>query len=276
MPNADRQAVLATVRALMPDWRADRIADITYLPGGYANDNYRFAYEGAAYAIRIARRPGVRRPAEARFLELAAAPRVVAFDAGLGHLLTRWIRGTLLAEMSAPPAMAAAYLHALHAEIPAGVRRYDPLEAIHRDLNAADAVAPVAATTLERLHWTPAELRGCHNDLNPWNILHTDSGWRTLDWEFAGDNDPLFDIVCLGRGLGYDDAGLERLAAAYYGTSPVPVSRMLDTRILFELREHAWAVGQIALGNDRAEIRAQATESAAALGILLERRESAP
>ena len=275
MPNADRQAVLATVRALMPDWRADRIADITYLPGGYANDNYRFAYQGAAYAIRIARRPGVRRQAEARFLELASAPRVVAFDAGRGHLLTRWIRGTLLAEMSVPPATAAAYLRALHAEIPAGVRRYDPLEAIRRDLGAAHAVSPVAATTLERLHWTPAELRGCHNDLNPWNILHTDSGWRTLDWESAGDNDPLFDVVCLGHGLGYDDAALARLAAAYGAPAGIPPARLLDTRIVFELREHAWAVGQIALGNDRAEVRAQAAESDAALRVLLERRERA-
>ena len=275
MPNADRQAVLAAVNALMPDWRPDRIDAITYLPGGYANDNYRFAYEGAAYAIRIARRPGVGRPDEARFLELASAPDVVAFDAGRGHLLTRWIPGTLLAEMSVPPAMAAAYLRALHAEVPTGVRRYDPLEAIRRDLDAADAVAPVAATTLERLHWTPAELRGCHNDLNPWNILHTDSGWRTLDWEFAGDNDPLFDVVCLGRGLGYDDAALARLAAAYSEPEGIPPARLLDTRIVFELREHAWAVCQIALGNDRAEVRAQAAESEAALRVLLERRERA-
>ena len=275
MPNADRQAVLAAVPALMPDWRPDRIADVTCLPGGYANDNYRFAYEGAAYAIRIARRRGADRRAEARFLELASAPDVVAFDAGRGHLLTRWIRGTLLAELSVPPATAAGYLRALHAEIPAGVRRYDPLEAIRRDLDAAHAVSPVAARTLARLDWTPAELRGCHNDLNPWNILHTDGGWRTLDWEFAGDNDPLFDVVCLGRGLGYDDAALARLADAYCEPGRVPPARLLDTRIVFELREHAWAAGQIAFGNDRAEVRAQAAESEAALRVLLERRERA-
>ncbi len=259
----------------MPDWRPDRIDAVTYLPGGYANDNYRFAYEGAAYAIRIARRPGADRQAEARFLQLASAPHVVAFDAGRGHLLTRWIQGTLLADMSVPPATTAGYLRALHAEIPAGVRRYDPLEAIRRDLDAADAVAPLAVLALERLDWTPAELRGCHNDLNPWNVLHTDGGWRTLDWEFAGDNDPLFDVVCLGHGLGYDDAALAGLAAAYCEPEGVPPARLLDMRIVFELREHAWAAGQIALGNDRVEVRAQAVESEAALRVLLKRREGA-
>ncbi|MDE0349304.1 MAG: hypothetical protein OXM56_06320, partial [Gammaproteobacteria bacterium] len=96
-----------------------------------------------------------------------------------------------------------------------------------------------------------------------------------LDWEFAGDNDPLFDVVCLGRGLGYDEAGMERLTAAYYGDATVPARRILDTRILFELREYAWAVGQLALGNDRAEIRDQADTAERVLRLLLERREGA-
>lgn len=259
----------------MPTWDAQGIEGVTYLPGGYANDNYRFEYDGRVYALRIARHPGADRRAEARFLQLAAAPEVLALDLPSGHLLTRWIDGTLLADSPVPPETAAAYLRALHAEIPQGVRHYDPREAIRRDLAGAKTVAPVAVTALDRLDWTPADLRGCHNDLNPWNVLRTERRWRTLDWEFAGDNDPLFDVVCLGRGLGYDDAGMERLTATYYDTATVSRLHVLDTRILFELREYAWAVGQIALGNDRAVIRAQADTAERALGTLLERREGA-
>ena len=259
----------------MPTWEVERIERVTYLPGGYANDNYRFEYDGRAYALRIVRHPGADRRAEARFLQLASAPEVVAVDLPSGHLLTRWIDGTLLADSTVAPETAATYLQALHAEIPQGVRHYDPREAIRRDLAGADTVAPVAVTALDRLDWTPADLRGCHNDLNPWNVLHTKGGWRTLDWEFAGDNDPLFDVVCLGRGLGYDDAGMERLAATYYDSAAVSPLRVLETRILFELREYAWAVRQIALGNDRAEIRAQADTAERVLGTLLERREGA-
>ena len=275
MATARRQAVLAVLRRLMPAWRAAGVTQVSYLPGGYANDNYRFHYERGAYALRIARHPGADRRAEARYLRLAAAPDVVAFNLADGHLLTRWIEGKLLAHSRVPPETAAAYVRALHAEIPGGVRRYDPRESIRRDLAAAAAPAPIAVTALDRLDWTPANMRGCHNDLNPWNVLRTATGWRTLDWEFAGDNDPLFDVVCLGRGLGYDDAGMERLAAAYYGNAAVPALRVLDTRILFELREYAWAVRQIALGNDRAEIRAQAETAERVLGVLLERREGA-
>ena len=271
MRTTRRQAVLSVVRALLPTWRPERIESVTYLPGGYANDNYRLEYGGAAYALRIARHPGADRRAEARFLQVASAPNVVAFDLASGHLLTRWIDGTLLADAPVPPPTAAAYLQALHAEIPRGVRRYDPRAAIRRDLSAADTPATAALTVLDQIDWSPTDLGGCHNDLNPWNVLRTERGWRTLDWEFAGDNDPLFDVVCLGRGLGYDDSHLERLAAAYYGTSPVPPSRILDTHILFELREHAWAVRQIALGNDRAEIRAQADTTERALRDLRSR-----
>ena len=259
----------------MPTWEAGRIEAVTYLPGGYANDNYRFEYGESAYALRIARHPGADRRAEARFLQLASAPEVVAFDLPGGHLLTRWIDGTLLADSAVPPETAATYVRALHAELPSGVRRYDPREAIRRDLAGARKLARNAVLALDRLDWTPAGLRGCHNDLNPWNVLRTERGWRTLDWEFAGDNDPLFDVVCLGRGLGYDDASMARLTAAYYDTAAPSLLRVLNTRILFELREYAWAVRQIALGNDRAEIRAQADTAERVLGRLLEGREGA-
>ena len=259
----------------MPTWEAGRIEGVTYLPGGYANDNYRFDYEGRAYALRIVRHPGTDRRAEARFLQLASAPEVVALDLAGGHLLTRWIEGTLLADSPVPPESAAAYVRALHAETPQGVRAYDPRQAIRDQLAGAKTPAPIAVTALDRLDWKPAELRGCHNDLNPWNVLRTERGWRTLDWEFAGDNDPLFDVVCLGRGLGYDDADMERLTGAYYGAAGVAAIRVLDTRILFELREYAWAVHQIGLGNDRPEIRAQARTAEGVLGLLLERRQGA-
>ena len=264
--------VFTSVGALLPHWHLDRIERIAYLPGGYANDNYRFEYEGAAYAVRIVRRSGPARHAEARFLALPTAPDVVAFDPCGGDLVTRWIDGTLLVESAVAPAHAAACLRELHAQIPAGVARYDPLKAIRRDLDAAGPVAAAPAAALE-LGWAPAEICGCHNDLNPWNILQTGTAWRTLDWEFAGDNDPLFDLVCLGHGLGYDDTEMDVLAAAYLDVQDVAARRLLDTRIVFELREYAWARGQLALGSEREEVRAQAVAAEKSLVRLLERRE---
>ena len=273
MPPVDRPAVLAALRDLVPEWRPDRVRRVAYLPGGYANDNYRFEYDGATYALRIARRPAADREQEARFLDLDCAPDVVAFDLSSGHLITRWIAGTLLADSTMSPDAAAEYLRTLHAQIPAGVRRYDPVATIGADLDGTRSPAPLAVAALDGIDWKPTEPIGCHNDLNPWNIVRAEAGWRTLDWEFAGDNDPLFDVVCLGSGLGYDDDTLQRLAAAYQGVSRTAPDALLDTRIAFELREYAWAARQITLGNDRAEIRAQAADSERVLRTLLERRE---
>ena len=272
------QQAIAAVARLMPEWQAQRVANLKRLPGGYANDNYRFDYRGEAFAVRVAPVEAGRglaaaqRLAERRFLALETAPDVVAFDPRRGDMITRWIEGATLAEALAPaPAEAAAYLRALHAAIPAGVRRYDPLAAARADLAGISGTPPAVAAALHRA-WQAQSLRGCHNDLNPWNVIRAGPAWRTLDWEMAGDNDPLFDAVSLAHGLGYD----ERAAAALFdGCCDAPPSpqRAREVRIAFQLREYAWARRQQSLGNRRTQVRQQAEDAAQALQRLLQGRE---
>ena len=38
-------------------------------------------------------------------------------------------------------------------------------------------------------------------DLNPWNVIVTEARWETIDWEFVGNHDPLFDLITLHQGL---------------------------------------------------------------------------
>ena len=63
------------------------------------------------------------------------------------------------------------------------------------------------------LEQQPAQTVTCHNDLNPWNILVTADGWVTLDWEFVGQNDVLFDLVSLHQGLALNVESLPDLAS---------------------------------------------------------------
>lgn len=252
---AGLDSVTESILRLMPEWRTDRIGRISYLDGGYANDNYRFEYGGEPFVIRIVRKPAGPRDAEMRYLELPVAPDVVAVDRVRGDLITRWIEGTLLAEIPAEPREMAMYLRELHSAVPRGIRRYDAVEVVHDYLHDAP-VSAVAALALRRLEWSIAETAGCHNDLNPWNVIRCGASWRTLDWEFAGDNDPLFDLVGLGYGMAYRDEALDALVAGYYPDRPSD-KRVLDTRILYQLREHAWAAQQIRMGNTRDEIAAQ-------------------
>lgn len=275
------QRLMATLAQLTPSWPAHGIQNVRPLQGGYANDNYRFEFEGAAFVARVPR-PGapppsglsdggghaVGRRAEARYLALDAAPEVVAFDPASGALVTRWIDGAVLADAPPRPAAAGRWLATLHDAIPTGERGYDPIAAARTDLAGIDDVVPAAMAALQR-PWRPRRRRGCHNDLNPWNVVRTAAGWRTLDWELAGDNDPLFDAAALAHGLGYGAAALASLLRAYT-PSPPSAEAVRAAQIAFQLREYAWARRQLALGNANPDVRRQAAEAAAALAELME------
>ena len=248
----------------MPAWAQDAPKTVAYLPGGYSHRNYRVAIGGSEYALRDATAP---RPAEADYLRAlppGLGPELVAHDARRGHLLTRWIDGPVLAEAPPAPGVAGAYLARLHRAIPAGRRRYDyagELQAFFESARAGGCLDEDVAAVASKLDWQPGRRCGCHNDLNPWNIVCAADGWRTLDWEQAGDNDPLFDLAGLAIGLGWseDETAACLDAAARRGwRGQADPARLRLTQLAYRIREYAWAVAQIAAGNDREEIREQA------------------
>jgi len=256
----------------MPAWREERIESIEYLTGGYANDNYMFEYGGERFVVRVVGEPEGPRDAEMRYLDLPIAPQVIAADRLRGDLITRWIDGALLAESRAEPDEAAIYLKELHDTVPRGIRRYDPVQVVRDYANDAP-VSNVAAIALRQIDWQMDATTGCHNDLNPWNVMRCGQSWRTLDWEFAGDNDPLFDLVGLGYGMSYNDDALDALVAGYYRNRPSD-RRLLDMRILYLLREHAWAARQVRLGNPRDEVAEQVVTTERELERLLSSRRA--
>ena len=262
-------AVKAVLTTLMPFWHADEIRRIEYLPGGYTNRNYRVEVQGCAYALRLVE-GSAPRPHERRYLDIDSAPDVVAYDAAHGHLLTRWIDGPLLATAPPEPDEAGVYLAALHASIPTGVRRYDFTQEILRMFGKARRVEPAIRDCFERIAWRPTTWRGCHNDLNPWNIIRLEDppSFRTLDWESAGDNDPLFDLVglCVGLGWGIREAAASH-AAYHRDVAGVQATeaRLADTFRAFLIREYAWAAAQLAIGNEREEVGNQVETSRRAL-----------
>ena len=273
MPFAvNETAIRAILTTLMPAWESHEVQRIQYLPGGYTNRNYRLEVRGRAYVLREVERARPR-TYERDYLDLDIAPDVVAYDARQGHLLTRWIPGRILADAPPDTDEAGAYLADLHARIPDGLNRYDFNREVTGMFRQAREVDPAVVGCFELTGWRPAMWRGCHNDLNPWNIIRVEdsgksTGFRTLDWESAGDNDPLFDLVGLCVGLGW---GMEEALAchdAYRNGGPgigATETRLKDTFCAFLIREYAWAAAQLATGNDRAEIREQVATSRDAL-----------
>ena len=265
-------AVTDILAMLMPTWGRPALRRVEYLPGGYTNRNYRVEVGEHAYVLRIVGQAEPR-PGERDYLNLDIAPDVVAYDARHGHMLTRWIDGRILADSPPSPEQAGTYLADLHARIPVGIDRYDFQGEVTTMFRRARRVDATVKRCFERIAWRAETWCGCHNDLNPWNIIRVDAGagaapFRTLDWESAGDNDPLFDLVglCVGLGWGMEDARLCHRAYRHIGGEIGSTdARLADTFRAFLIREYAWAAAQVATGNDRPGIRRQIVTSRDAL-----------
>ncbi len=256
---------LTTVRA---EWDLTKIQQIEYLPGGYSNHNYAFEYDCLHYVLRIPQvnQPFVDRHHEASWYQRLPGrfgPKPLYFNPNNGVMLTHWMDGELLVNVGSELSMEqlADYLRNLHANLPDSERVY-PLESLTRTYFDERLPTPYPINT-------PQIVCTCHNDLNPWNIIVTEQGWQTLDWEFVGHNDPLFDLVSLHQGLQRSDEELLNFAE-YYLQQPIAGLRERLHNLLqqYWLRELGWAQFQVKLGNQRKQIAAQIIQAKSKLAIL--------
>jgi thiamine kinase-like enzyme len=99
------------------------------------------------------------------------------------------------------------------------------------------------AERIERLVG-PAEVCFAHNDLLPGNFI--DDGQRIwlIDWDYAGFNDPLFDLGGLASNNGFDAGQRDALLAHYYGREPDERLRLRLQAMLVAslLRESLWSM----------------------------------
>lgn len=57
----------------------------------------------------------------------------------------------------------------------------------------------------------------CNNDLLAENLILTDEGFRLIDYEYSGNNDPCFELGNVWSESNLTPAQLQELVAAYYG-----------------------------------------------------------
>jgi len=263
-----QQTLRAAVAALVPGWTVTEITEFEFLPWGYSNRNFRFRYHDSEFVLRLpqaashplyGRHPYVNRELERALYEADTpvhTPDVIAFDTTTGNMISRWLDGSLLADEPPSPDDMVRFIKRLHDALPGTSRVYDPLVLSREYLARGTPHADVLAT-LQRSRWSPPVVTTCHNDLNPWNVIrHPRGTWITLDWEWFGANDPLFDLVTLHQGLGLDNRLLPELAE-FLVEAPVRPSRLADCLTAFWLREYAWAHAELIRGNAREEVEAQ-------------------
>jgi len=147
---------------------------------------------------------------------------------------------------------------------------------VHRvvEWHARDAAAQgvIAPSSYERLHQvsrkieralevSPVPAVPCHNDLTLMNVLFTDGRAWLLDFEYAGMNDPFFDLGSLSVNGEFPRTVDEALLQAYFGavTSPA-VARLQLMKIMCLFRQGMWGVVQQALGTVEADFAGYAEE----------------
>jgi thiamine kinase-like enzyme len=121
------------------------------------------------------------------------------------------------------------------------------------------AVASRIEAALTRHPLTPV---ACHNDLLPANVLFgVERAWL-IDFEYAGMNDPFFDLANLSINCALDPAADDELLTLYFGAATdVTRARLAVMKVMSELREGMWAVVQQAISTlDTVDFVAYAAE----------------
>ena len=255
---AEAAAVLGRLPTL-----AGADCELTVLVGGLTNRNYRVTTDsGAQFVARFSSGKSsllaIDRAAEYRNASIAAtagvAPRVVEFAPDEGVLLVEWITGRTFTDADLDDAgnlaQVAGLCRRLHAaepfaadfDIVAVQQRY--LSAVREFgfrrpddyLDLEPAVRRVAAA-LRASALAPVP---CHNDLLAANILDDGARLWFIDFEYAGNNDPCFELGNLWSEAALGVDRLEHLVACYFGApSPVQLAR---ARLFATLAKYCWTL----------------------------------
>lgn len=204
------------------------------------------------------------------------APPLLWADPGRGLMVTGFVAGVTLTpqgfrDRPGAPARAAEALGRLHRsgavfpfrfELFAMIDDYLRLlsgkavalpEGYHDVVAEADGVRRALA-----LH--PARPVACHCDPLCENFIDDGDRVWIVDWEYAGMNDPMWDLGDLSVEAGFDAAQDEEMLAAYFGGAPAAADRgrMVIYKAMCDLLWTLWGLIQLANANPADDFRAYA------------------
>lgn len=241
------------VLARIPGWRG---ASHRELPGGLTNRTLLIEKDGRRAVLKID--PSPRKPPynsredEAGIQRRAAAlgranavlhveDTVLLSEWGEGEV---WTRAHLRLDDNLRDLAAA--LREIHS-LPLTGKTFDPVAAARLYARSLDTHIPDAAQrdlAIVESAPGPMNLCCCHNDLVAENIIAT-PGIRFLDWEYACDNDPLFDLAVVVAHHGLSGRQARSLLDAYFDGDGGPWRQQLGVQMhLYNALNRLWALAR--------------------------------
>ena len=235
---------------------------ITELPGGLTNQNFKVTTPAGTFVARLWSAGGdllaIDREHEYRNSVIAAAAGVgapvVAYHPGervlvLGFLPGRTLRNEDVRDPAVLPRIAAA-VRRLHAG-PPFVNDFDMFQIQPRYRAAARAAGMKVPAGYDNFGDALAAARAalavraepavpCNNDLLAANFIDDGQRIALIDYEYAGNNDPCFELGNIAAECGLPDAALADLVTAYYGR-PRP-SRIARAQLFSLVSRYGWTL----------------------------------
>lgn len=252
--------------------------------GGLTNLNYLVDVDGERYVLRI---PGagtseyIDRIAEETAARSAAEAgvnaEVVFFDRTDGLMVTQYIDGaaTMSAERFgdldavARAGRAFRLLHTTARPFATDFQLFSMIDEYKQLLASKSAALPDGYDQLQaRADATRRALESCPRPLVPShcdplceNFLDTGARMYVIDYEYAGNNDPMWDLGDLSVEGGFDTEQDDVLLRSYFGGDPAPaeVGRMVAYKAMCDLLWTLWGVIQHVNGNTAEDFWAYAT-----------------
>ena len=253
--------------ANIPGWDIAGVR-IDPLPGGLTNRSFKVSRGSGIFVLRLdaghTAAFGLDRKRERDILKVAAsaglAPDIVFADEEAGVLLTRYVEGKVwtAADLAKPDNIArvAAMLRDVHA-LPLAGSHFDG-EAIAAgyfakiDQGGDTELATFAERCVGIVAGTPQadKLRCCHNDVVAENLVGQPRP-MLIDWEYACDNDPLFDLASL---IAYHDLSrdlLQTWLSAYFGNAlPEHRERLEQLRRSYDALHWLWMAARCSVSRN--------------------------
>lgn len=199
---------------------------VTRLMGGMSNYTYLIEIDGNKYTFRI---PGkgaehfTNRQQETEVMDLIEKynflPKPIYNDVDTGYKIAPYVKGKPLSELVNIPYEAVSnILKKLH-NIEKFPFDYDPINRLDYYESITSSVDQVYKALKDK--WLQIyeevlagiELVASHGDSQMSNFVLGENRIYLMDWEFSGNNDPIYDIACFGNN-NFDDA--KELLEEYY------------------------------------------------------------